>query len=195
MTLLCRTVARLGLVCVFTLGGCSGPAHKPAQFMQEGVAAPTAAVPGKSLVCIHRPPAHGGRFVKTGIWDGAVFVGALGSGQSLAYVCDPGQHYLASRSFDQVSVVEAQLLSDKIYDLRVETGGVAPSLKLKPMKKTDKERREVAEWSKGNFWVSRDPSAATYEEAKRGSTEKLIQDFVSGSKRDRLEHLASEDHR
>jgi hypothetical protein len=185
----------LGILGLLVLAGCAGPAHKPAGLMQ-GTASPPAAPPsGKALVCIHRPAAHGGRFVKTGVWDSTHLVGALGSGHSVAYVCDPGQHYFVSRSSDMVAVVEAQLLADKTYDLRVETGGLVPSLKIKPLKPSDPEAKKVAQWSKENLWVVPGQSAAAYEQKKGESVEEILRDFVHGSKQNRVEHLSSEDHR
>jgi hypothetical protein len=148
------------------------------------------------LVCIHRPKAHAAWGVKTGLWDGGVLIGNIGSGNSVAYVCDPGQHYFLNRSFDQLSAVEATLLGDQTYDFWIDPGAyIAPTLKIKPVKPGTKERAKVSEWVTENRWVTRDASAAEHERQEREAVQKLIQDFVSGPKKHQLEHLAAEDHR
>jgi hypothetical protein len=181
---------------VVLLTGCAGPISKTSKMMQPVVVAPSVAPPGKSLVYIHRPRAYQGHPLYTGVWDSKTFVADLGNGHSVAYPCEPGQHYFINRSVELVGVVEAQLLPDKTYDLWVDTAGAfIASFKLKPVKPGSKQAALVPKWSKEHRWITPGETAAEHEQDKSADIDQIIQDFVLGKKRNRLQHLAPEDHR
>jgi hypothetical protein len=166
--------------------------------MQIASSPPATPPPGKTLVCVHRPKSNCGWTSIIGIWDGTKLIGALGSGHSLWFICEPGKHYLGGFGPppECLSAVEAQLLPDQTYDLWIDPyHGWTHVLQLRPIKTGDKERKQVAIWSKRNLWVERDATAADYEAAKEEVIQRRFDEFISGKERDRLQHLAPEDHR
>jgi hypothetical protein len=176
--------------------GCAGPTSKPTKYARLDPAPIKTPPPGKCLVCIHRPKARQAQWVKTGLWDGGTLIGNIGSGNSIAYVCDPGQHYFLSRSFEQNGAVEGTLQAEQIYDLWIDPGAYfAPTPKIKPVKPGSKQRTEVPRWMTEHRWVTRDESAAEHERQDSEAVKKLIQEFVSGRENYQLGHLAAEDHR
>ena len=193
----------LALACLIGTAGCSGtgkkptPAEtdKPANRMTRDLSVPTSPPAGKTLVCFHRPYNKRGRWVTTGLWDGASFVGTVGTGHSIAYVCDPGQHYFSSRSAGPVGVVEAQLLPDKTYDLCVYVEGMANIMRVVPVKDIDRTQNRVATWSRENLWVKRDAAAAEFEQQNAQRVKEVLREYVEGNKTNRLAHLAASDHR
>lgn len=150
---------------------------------------------------IHRPLNAAADNLYTGVWDGTNFIADLGSGNSVAYVCEPGTHYFVNRSIQNVGVVVAQMFADQTYDLRVAM--VPPSFvgmmsfQLEPVKRSDKERGQLSRWEAENFWVSRaaNAKAAEHERSRASEVEIILGDFLSGEKKNRLRHLAGEDHR
>jgi len=170
--------------------------NKPARRMRVDPAPPTDPPPGKSLVCIHRPDSSQVRTATTGVWDSDKLVGALMRGHSLAYVCEPGHHYFFVDSAGNYGALEAQLLPDQTYDLWVDPfHGFWYPLQLKPLTKAQKEKHQVAEWTRKNLWITRDTTAEAYELKYREQTKVLLERFVSGNWHKRLEHLAPEHHR
>ena len=146
--------------------------------------------PGKSLVYFHRPQTAL-KYYYTSAGDGTNFVTDLGNGHSTAYVCEPGKHIFTSRITFQVSVTEANLLPDQIYDF-------APSpeyLSLWPLAKESKERALIPQWMTNAVWVTRGPGAANYEQTRQEANNELIRDFTVGKKQSRLLQLKAEDHR
>jgi len=186
------TVVALGTMLV---SGCHGPTARPSRLMQRG-GAPTGPPPtGKSQVQIHRPRAAQGGKLYTGIWEGNNFVGDLGNGNSIAYVCDPGTHYFINRSVERVGVVETQLLPDQTYDLWVDICGAwVASFQLEPVKHGSKQAKRVPEWMKKHQWVTRGPTAEVHEQQRQKDIEIIVKDFVEGDKKDRLRHLGPEEH-
>jgi len=179
------------------LTGCASPYGKTSRLMQSA-SAPVAPPPaGKSLVCIHRPRSGQGYALYTGIWDGTKLIADLGNGHSVAYVCEPGKHYFINRSAEVVGVVEADLLPDKTYDLCTHIAGAfVASFKLKPLKPGDKDYQQLPKLLTTQIWVAPAPVAIEdYQSRKGKEVEQIIQDFVSGDKNDRLQHLSAEDHR
>jgi hypothetical protein len=180
----------------FLFVGCVGPISDPSHLMVV-VPAPTGAPPtGKSEVFIHRPRNMQGYALYTGVWDSYHFVTDLGNGHSTAYVCDAGTHYFINRSVERVGVVEGNLLPDQAYDLWVDTAGAfIASFQLEPVMPGSKQQKMIPKWEREHVWVDRGPEANQYEQSRQKDIELILQDFVSGSKRDRLWHLAPEDHR
>ena len=178
------------------LAGCAGPITDPSPLMQKSAATFGAPPAGKSLVLIHRPRAAQGYRLYTGVWDSTIFLADLGNGHSFAYTCEPGKHYFINRSVERVGVVEAQLLADKIYDLRLDTAGTfIASFQLEPVKRDHKTWAKTAAWSDENLWVTRGPAAAEHEQQRQKDIELIMKDFVFGEKKDRLRQLGPEEHR
>jgi hypothetical protein len=178
------------------LAGCAGPITRPSPIMQKAASVVDAPPAGKSLVLIHRPRAGQGYKLYTGVWDSTNFLADLGNGHSFTYACEPGRHYFINRSIERVGVVEAELLPEKIYDLRLDTAGAfLASFQLEPIKRSDKTREKIAGWSKENLRVTRGPTAENHERLRRKEIELILQDFVFGAKKDRLRKLGPDDHR
>ncbi len=188
------TVRFLGLcslvLAVALFSGCA-PMSKTSKYMAASLSAPASPPAGKTLVCIHRPRARTEYKVYTAIWDGTKFIADLGNGHSVAYVCEPGQHYFMNLSGDSPACVEAQLLPDKTYDLWVNTFPI----KLKPVHQGDITQQKIAAWTGENRWVAPASTAADYEQRKQEKIRQLLEEFISGKRHDRLQHMAAEDHR
>ena len=171
--------------------GCAGPMSKTSKYMNASLMAPASPPPGKALVCIHRPRAVLECKVYTGVWDGTKFIADLGNGHSVAYVCEPGQHYFMNLSGDSPACIEAQLLPDKTYDLWV----VNLPIRLKPVHQGDTMQQQIAAWTSENRWVTPASSAASYEQRKQEIIRQLLEEFISGKRHDQLQTMAAEDHR
>jgi hypothetical protein len=183
------------LVCTIVagalLGGCAGPMSKTSKYMNTSFAPPASPPPGKVLVCIQRPKALLESKVYTAIWDGTNLIADLGNGHSVAYVCEPGQHYFMNLSADSPACVEAQLLPDKTYDLWIAN----IPIRLKPVHKNDMMQQQIADWTSKNHWVTPASSAAGYEQKKQEKIQQLLGEFTSGKRHDQLQQMAAEDHR
>jgi len=190
-----RALALISLATVlFT--GCAGPIAHCSHIMQKAPAAVTKPPSDKALVLIHRPRAYQGYALYTGVWDSKQFIADLGNGHSVAYECEPGTHYFINRSVERVGVIEAKLLPAQTYDLRLETAGAfIASFQIEPIKHDDRESKEVPKWEKENLWVTRAPAAAAHEQERQKEIELIINDFVSGEKKNRVRHLGPDDHR
>lgn len=179
------------------LSGCASSTPWTSRKVAAASGIPAAPPPGKTLVCIHCPKTSLYVKLDTRIWDGTNFVASLGNGFSTAYVCEPGEHYFLNLSVEISACVEASLLPDQTYDLWVDTyrGMFVTSYKIKPLKQDDKTRRRVAKWSEQNRWVERASAAADYEQDKQATVLNLLEEFTAGDRKDKLQHLAPEDHR
>jgi hypothetical protein len=190
---LCSLVLAGALFC-----GCA-PINKTSKFMTVAMGAPTSPPAGKALVCIHRPKAFWGNKLYTKIWDGTNFIADLGNGHSVASVCEPGKHYFMNTSAQAEGCVETDLLPDKTYDLWTDTvtATFIVSFKLKPLHQDDQARQQVAEWTKKNRWVEPGSRASGFgqNEKEQNQIRQLIEDFTSGKRHDKLQHLAADDHR
>jgi hypothetical protein len=177
--------------------GCAGSTARPGRNMAAISGIPGSPPAGKTLVFIHCPKTSLYVKLNTGIWDGTNFIGGLGNGYSTAYICEPGEHYFMNLSVEITACVEAQLLPDKTYDLWVDTyrGMFVTSYKLKPLQQDDKTRRRVAKWSGQNLWVEPGSSAGAYERAKQDDIRRLLEEFISGPRHNKLQHMAPDDHR
>jgi len=192
-----RLFGLLSLVLVSALFCGCAPISKTSKFMTVALSAPTSPPAGKALVCIHRPKAFSGHPLYTKIWDGTKFIADLGNGHSVAYVCDPGEHYFMNTSAQAEGCVEAQLLPDKTYDLWADTldWTFIVSFKIKPLHQDDKTRQQVAEWTKQNRWVEAASPTTVFMQATQDDIQKLLEEFTSGKRLDKLQHLAPDDHR
>jgi hypothetical protein len=170
--------------------GCVHSLARTSKYMAVCANPPASPPAGKALVCIHRQRALIGCKAYVAIWEDTNFIADLGSGHSVACICDPGKHYFVSTSGDP-GCVEAELLADQIYDLR--TGPVV--FALTRLDQDQETRRQVAEWTRENRWIKPAPAAVVYEQAKQDRIRQLIESFISGSRKDKLQHLAPEDHR
>lgn len=189
------------LSCLFvslTLG-CAGPIYKTNRRMHRITAVADIPPAGQALVYIHRPRAYFGRKVYANFWDSKKFIADLGNGHSVAYSCEPGKHHFICRSVEIVSVVEAELAANKTYDLWVDTGGYwIASFELRPIKKDDKRRKALADWSQDCIWVAlREDNVdnADYEKKWTEEIDSILYDFTAGAKTKRLQHLQIDDCR
>ena len=163
------------------LGGCAGPTSKTSKYMGASLTAPASPPAGKTLVCIHRPKSFFGAKLYTKIWDGTKFIADLGNGHSVAYVCEPGQHYFMNTSAQAEGCVEAQLLPDQTYDLWTDTitATFIVSFKLKPIHQDDQTRKQVAEWTKRNRWVEAASPTIVFKQATQDDIQKLLEELAS----------------
>lgn len=178
--------------------GCGGLSHRVSNRMVREQPRPALSPPlGKSMVVIHRRSSSlaAGHGLYSGVWDSTNFIAEIGNLQSFAYVCEPGKHYFINRSVELVSVVEAQLLPDRTYNMWVEHGhgiGIA-SFKLRPVKQGDGLQRSMADWGAEHVWIKRAPTADLHQAQHISDVEGIIRDFVHGPKHDRVEYLNPED--
>ena len=196
------TIRWLGLCSLVLAGalfsGCASHPAKDAKNMAGPANAPTSPPPGKTLVCIHRPSEPiGYKMYSTSIWDGTNYLATLWNNHSIAYVCEPGTHYFMNLSVEITGCVEAQLLPDQIYDLWVDhyMGWWVHDFKIKPMHQDDRTRQRVAKWSTRHEWVQPAPQGTGYEQKDLEKMQRLLEEFSSGKRADRLQHLAADDHR
>jgi hypothetical protein len=184
-----KLTVRLFGLCSLVLAGVlfSGCAwtNKTSKYMTVSSNIPTSPPAGKALVCIHRPSAVGGNSLYYfGIWVDGKFIADIGNANSVAYVCEPGKHYFLSLFPGEASCIEAQLLPDKTYDLLAER---IWTRRLQPLHQNDKTRRQVAKWPAA--------TAAAYEQEKKEMAQQFLEEFISGKRHDKLQHLAADDHR
>jgi hypothetical protein len=186
-----------------TCAGCYKPITKTSKYMVQLSPPPPAQKPppGKSLVCLHRPRASQGYRLYTAVWtstgtlESTKLVADLGNGHSVAFVCEPGKHYFLNDSVEVWGAVEVQLLPDQVYDLWIDTAGVAiASFKIKPVER-QQERAKIPEWIEKQRWVASGPSATSYDQKKREKADLVIAEFISGKRMDKLQHMAADNHR
>jgi hypothetical protein len=81
---------------VFT--GCVGPVSNLSPLMQKAPEGLEAPIDGKAHLLVHRGLGLGDTYKHyTGAWDSTNFIADLGSGHSVAYSCEAGQHYFINR--------------------------------------------------------------------------------------------------
>jgi len=197
-----KLMLRLSGICFlwlagFLFSGCAGSTGWSGRNMAAISGIPETPPAGKALIFIHCPKTSLYVKLDTGLWDGTNFIGGLGNGYSTAYVCEPGEHYFMNLSVEITACVEAQLLPDQTYDLWVDTyrGMFVTSYKLKPLHQDAKTRRRVAKWTQEDRWVAPGSSAGAYEQAKQDDIRRLLEEFISGLRHEKLQHLAPDDHR
>ncbi len=174
----------------------------PGRLMERAV--PTAPPAGQFLVNVHRPKATWGEGRYVEIWDRRTFVGALGNGESVAYLArTAGLHAFFIRSGEPIRIVQAtSLRSDETYDLWVDTkGGDPPTFVLKSVKRADNERALVNKWASEDVWVMRAPAATPYEQQHAPEIEPAWNEFQhaiwdpGGTGPSRVSDLARDDYR
>lgn len=184
----------LAVLGMMLAAGCATPIQKPSKRMQKVMTHAETPPLGKSLVIIHHP--REGYKDYTDVWDSTNFMADLGTGQSIAYVCEPGVHYFINRSPERAGVVEANLLPDKTYVLSVQQQFTfwISSFQIEPVKRGTEEWEKAPKWAKQNMWATNRPSA-DYEAQERPKIEIILRDYVGGKKDDRLRHMGPDDHR
>lgn len=185
----------LGLtVLLLAVSGCGAlrPKRDPgkvSKYSQLAGVPPSAPPKGKTLVFFHRPAEALTHLYFTAVWDDEHWIADLGYIQSVAYVCDPGRHVFSSRGPSRVSVVEADLLADQVYDIWIS------EWKIRPITVGSEQRALVSDWMNRAVWISRGPMAGEYEQRAVEEVGRVIHDFTVGDKKGRLLHLNPEDHR
>jgi hypothetical protein len=156
--------------------------------------------PGKALVNFHRPSGWGGnRALPIFDGNGKMLVDLPGEAM-YQKVCDPGEHVFVAWA-DHVSVVQADLAPDKIYDIVVDVslGWVQANIFLSPMDKNDSRRPRLAEFERREKrTVSINPASprtVEYEAAHQQHLAEIKSDFFGGAKSDRVRHLQKDDCR
>ena len=133
------------------------------------------------------------------VWDGEKFVGELGNGHGLSFLCAPGKHTFVCSTPSVASAVEANLRAGKTYDFYIsksKLGMWETAFDLNPINSGDSRREEVEGWLENQKAVKLNPEkAAVYEESHRNLIRGIIHDFTEGSKKERLTHMAASDHR
>ncbi len=180
--------------CAAMMTGCaSSPAHLQAT---SRLSQPP---PGKALINFHRPSNYGG-MEKYAIFDGdGNMLIDLPGRSEYQHVCAPGKHVFIGWA-DQVSVVEAEVEADKIYDAMVDIGmgWVRANIKLIPLNQGDPRRAELAEFERRAttvYQLNRNDHVAQYEAAHKGRIEQIRKDFLAGAKSDRVRRLKPDDAR
>ncbi|MCA8959008.1 MAG: hypothetical protein KDC38_00785 [Planctomycetes bacterium] len=183
------TMILLGLVAIAT-SACGTP------YMRE-VEGPALASPlsGQSLVNFIRPSGYGGG-VDFQVFDRYEFIGNLEGKERFQYVCAPGKHLFIGRK-DQVTVVDADLLPDQVYDIVVNVypGWWQANIKLEPMSDRHPKIAELPEWEERCDLMEYDGSGERFEGGMRRKLDRIVEDFVHGEKRDRVQVLGPNDHR
>ncbi|MGE0707864.1 MAG: hypothetical protein AB7N76_12855 [Planctomycetota bacterium] len=191
------TIGRWALVAALTvLAGCGGVPHMREAEPGELLSAPPA---GKVLVNFNRDSGYGGHRVYA-FFDGTRFVGCNKGAQRVQYVCEPGQHvfigYLTSSIWATVSVVDAELLPDKVYDCIVDIGYFTAMIAMNPLKRGDARRGRLADWDEDQDTLVLDPEGrAVRYEAEQAETNQKILDEHKTKERDPAKVLAPDDHR
>ncbi len=186
----------LGIAVLAALSaGCSSiPNFTRAGEPGELLAAPPA---GKALVNFHRPSGYGGG-ADLPVFDRTTLIGNSLGKTRFQYVCDPGEHVFVARK-DAVSVVQARLLGDRVYDIVIDVGmgWWSANIQIQPITKTHERRGELGKWEGlERLLVSvRNDAAVAYETKLRADLEGILKDFFGGSKADRLRKLEPDDHR
>ena len=156
--------------------------------------------PGKALVNFHRPSSYG-KPVGVPIFDinGKMLVDMRGA-SLFQIVCDPGEPVFIGWA-EHVTVIKANLAPDKIYDVMVDVapGWVSANIFFTPLTKDHPRRAKLAEFDRREKWtiaINPDsPRVAEYEAKNRERIELIKQDFLGGSKSDRVIYLHKYDCR
>jgi len=177
--------------------GCGSTPYMREALPGEALEAPPA---GKALVNIHRPSDYGGHRVYL-VFDGTQFVGASRGEERFQYVAEPGTHalvgYLADSIWATVSVIQADLLPDQVYDCVVDAGYFTSSIAVNPLPKGEKRRAKLPDWEEDQttLVVDQQSNVAEYEADRREDNEEILKDFIGGPKQERVKVLAADDHR
>jgi len=153
---------------------------------------------GKALVNFHRPSSYDWR-ERFAIFDiNGTMLMDLPANYEFQYVCDPGKHHFIAW-FDHVSVVEADLAADKVYDIMVDVGmgWVRANIRMTPLLKGDERRARLAEFEKKEQVMTQNRTAhiTDYEQKRQPKIAEIKKDFLEGDKKDRVIRLGKDDCR
>jgi len=184
----------VALVSVGVLSGCGGLKFmRPARPGEELKSPPS----GMALVNFLRPTGWGGGDLFE-VFEGEKLIGTTKGKTRFQVVCSPGEHVFHAKA-EKVTVVQAQLLADKIYDVVVDVamGMWRANIKLAPITKAEPRRNEVAEWEARSSLYVLDPTQniEAFESKRRADNQEILKDFLSGEKQDRVQKLGPDDHR
>ena len=182
------------LVITALLTGCAGlPKHVATT---TRVANPP---PGKALVNFHRPTGYGGMALFP-IFDGdGKFICDLPGQSVYQYTCDAGKHLFIGWA-DHVTVLEAEVDANKIYDVMVDVGmgWIQANIRMTPLAKDVPRGARLAEFEKREKWVvaiQRDGHVAEYEQKNQARVQQIKSDFLGGEKSERTRSLQKDDCR
>ena len=188
------------LFCTFTIialfvCGCSS-VPKTSQIVERINQPP----PGKALVNFHRPSSFG-KPVAYPIFDinGKMLTDMRGASLTQV-VLNPGQTTFIGWA-EHVSIVQADLAPDKVYDIMVDVapGWVTANIFLSPMTKNDARRSKLDNFNRREKWTiainPASPRVAEYEAAQHARVEQIKKDFLNGEKSGRVKVLSKDDCR
>ncbi len=169
--------------------------------------------PGKALVNFHRPSNWAGAYLSP-VFDGnRQFIGLLEGASEFQWVCPPGEHVFVSWSeapitmkqaqapSGAVAALQAQVQADKVYDVMVDLtpGWGSPPVAFAPLTRGSERRDRLAEFEGREKKVTSgmQPTAdvTEYQRNRQNKAQGILQDFVQGSKRDKLRYLKPDDFR
>ncbi len=182
------------LVAAALMTGCGGlPKHVTTT---TRIANPPA---GKALVNFHRPTGYGGQVLYP-IFDGAgKFICDLPGRSAYQYACEPGKHLFIGWA-EHVTVLEAEVVANKTYDVMVDVGmgwGQA-NIKMTPLAKDDPRRTKLAEFEKREKQVvaiQKNDHVIQYEQKNQARIQQIKSDFLGGAKSERTRSLQKGDCR
>ncbi len=187
-------VSAVAILCTLWLTGCGSVNFMRKAEPNEILSAPPA---GKALVNFHRPSNFGGA-VDLPIFDREKLIGNCEGNCRFQYVCDPGEHIFIARR-EQVTVIQADLLSGKTYDIVVDIGmgWIQANIKLAPITRSEERRKLVEAWESSERVIVfvPDERALDFEKRNQKRIQDTLKDFIGGPKQNRVQRLAGNDAR
>jgi hypothetical protein len=176
---------------------CCGCTHLPNHMTRtERILAPPV---GKALVNFHRPTGFGGAVLYPIFFGDGSFIGELPGESIIQYVCDPGKcHFIGW--MEHVSVVEAEVAPDKVYDLMIDVqmGWVKGNMNMVGLTRNDPRRAKLPAFEKREkniLATQRAPYVIQYEQRSQARIQEIKRDFLGGGKSARVEQLKPDDCR
>jgi hypothetical protein len=169
--------------------------------------------PGKALVNFHRPSGWAGSFLAPVFNGNRDFIGLLRGASEFQWICPPGEQVFIGWSEEpvamkltkgqsgSVAVLQAEVQADKIYDIMVDLtpGWGAPAVAFSPLVSGSERRNRLAEFEGREKTVTsgvqQTVPVAEYRRMRQSRADGILQDFLHGSKKDRLRYLKKEDFR
>jgi len=188
-----KSISVLAVLC-FVMPGCGIKFMKIAPMGAKITTPPE----GKTVVNFHRPTSYGGG-EPLYVFDRYKFIGNCIGSTSFQYVCDPGEHVFIGHG-ETRTVISAQLLADKVYDVVVDVGmGMwRASVKLYALRKNDERRHHWQDWEAGDerlLVLDELQPIANHEDRLQSENSEIMNDFLGGDKVERLQVLKEDDHR
>lgn len=181
----------------FALALCCGCSHLPNHMTKtERIMAPPA---GKALVNFHRPTGYAEAILYPIFFGDGSFIGELPGESIIQYVCNPGKcHFIGW--MEHVSVVEAEVAADKVYDLMIDVqmGWVKANINMVGLARNDPRRAKLSAFEKREkniLATQRAPYVIQYEQRSQARIQEIKRDFLGGEKSDRVEHVKADDCR